>query len=593
MATKIEIRRELEWRRMENDLVYFLEKRWKVNHVGRGYKLFDLFPYQRQEADHFQVVHRYANLRLTEGAKHLDRQRMRQNRLKARQLGWTTLIGGCVFWSAFFHEHHPWLITQQSEGDAQDTLSKKIKQPFSMLPQWMRERGPKIKSETMEKVEFDNGSEITAIPSTSSSGRGKAVFGSVMDEAAFMENAADLFAAIDPMTYGPLYMFSTANGMGNAFHDTWIESLLGDSEWEGGFWPWSARPDRDDEWYDLTKRKFRGKEHLLYQEHPSTPEEAFLRSGRTALPMDLLREEQDWLDPFEKYDLLSLKKLMDSNLHQEMTIDEQWEQSLITDDEPRDMELHVWERPEIQRYDDGRLMREPNYAIGVDVSEGLDHGDFSALAVLDANSWEVVATVRAHIPVADLADYVEAIGYWYHTALIGVERNNHGLLPLYVLQEHAYPRLFRMDTVAQIKSGDRTPRYGFITSRSSKPKMVQEFNGIIKDAGIALHDKRFLHESSTFLSDGKGGYGASPGNHDDLIMATLITAQLGLDVGVYPTVFHDPKPGPPTIGEVFDIMQSQTEADRAYGTALAGGIGQPDRLPDDVKKSFEMLITDR
>jgi hypothetical protein len=449
----------------------------------------------------------------------------------------------------------------------------------------MLKRGPQVLRQNNEEIEFDNGSRIISIPSSSSSGRGRAMFGALMDESAFMENADELFAAIDPMCYGPLFMFSTANGIGNFFQETWAESQMEDSEWEGAFHPWSAHPARDEVWYKRTQRKYRARPHLFYQEFPSTPEEAFLKSGRVALLMDKLRDEQAWAPPAYRFDMAQVRGdyLEDSN--------QDWGKmvmrSAIPENDHRDLELHVWQLPYLERDEDGFLVREPNFAIAVDVSEGLEHGDYSAIAVWDVNEREVVATLKAHVPVADLADHLEFLGYWYYVALIGVERNNHGLLPLAQLQERAYPRLFRMDTIAQIKSGDRTTRYGWFTNKATKPKMVQDFNRALADGAMTLRDTRLLHEATTFLADGKGGYSAKPPNHDDLVVAHMIGLQLAADVGSYPIIWRDPIPGPTTIGEVLELSGTWDD-DVKFGSALSKGIGQRGS-PERVIKSFEVV----
>lgn len=570
MATKLEIQREVEFRKCELDPLYFLTTYWHVDTVGRGYAQMVPYEYQVEDLGAMLDAHR------SEGA-------VREIRLKARQLGWTTLATGFAFWSAFFHNSHPWLMVSTSEDEAKDTLSTKLKQPYSYLPKWFRERGPVLESETQEAMTFDNGSRIVVVPSTSRSGRGKAMFGVLIDEAAFMEDPDGVFAALDPLCYGPLFMFSTANGMGNFFHETWVDSQRADSEWRSGFRPWDARPDRDEQWYERKKRVYRTKEHLFYQEYPSNPEEAFLKSGRTALNIDQLRALDTWMDPEARYDLSAMLPLIQRN----KDIGQVLEGSVIPDGEERELEFHVWQHPYVDRDSDGRAVREPNFVVAVDVAEGLEYGDYSAIAVIDANYREVVATVKAHVPIEDLGFYVEWIGYWYYTALIGVERNNMGLVPLTYLKQQRYPRQYRMEPLAQ-QRGTRTPRYGWHTNKSTKPKMVVDFNKAVADESLVLRDRRFLDESFTFLADGKGGYAARPPNHDDLVDAHLIGNQLVLQVGEYPVVWHDPAPGPPTFDEVFDLMRSE-ESRGSKGFALAGGIGQSER-PKDVVRSFEMVV---
>lgn len=590
MASQIEIRRALEFKKCQHDLVYFLETYWKIKTVGVGYGKFDLYDYQREDARKFQALCEYADRRLRNpGWKPSPEERMklRQIRLKARQLGWTTLGAGAVFWSAFFFEAHPWLLLAQGQDDANKTVSVMLKPPMQMLPSWMQAMGPAIERETTEEIEFENGSSITSLPSTSSSGRGRAAFGTMLDENAFMADPDDVFAAVEPLTYGPLFVWSTANGMGNFFHQTWLDSQLSDSAWEGSFHPWHARPDRDDEWYRDTLRKYRGREHLFYQEYPSTPEEAFSKSGRTALPLDVLEEDFEWEPPQWRFDFAAIRHTWNEGVVDDFdTVVSMHE---LAPDGEADFELRVWEQPFIERDEYGRMARQPNYVVASDVAEGLAQGDYSTIVVRDANTNTTVAGVKAHIPVHDLADYVEFLGYWYYTALVGVERNNHGILPLAQLQERHYPRLYRQDSVAQIKAGDRTPRYGYHTTRSSKPKMVNDLSKAIIDGEWTTWDERFLAEARTYLSDGKGGYGASYPNHDDLVMAECIAQQVVHDVGSYPAVYYDPEPGPATFGDVMALDGINADVD--YGTALAGGIGQREVNPARIVTSIEITRT--
>lgn len=587
MATPAEIRHAIEWKKCKASLVYFLSTYWKVETVGVGYDRFDLFDYQIHDAELFESVCHFADKQLSNPSwkpTEDERLRLRQVRLKARQLGWTTLGAGATFWSAYFFNSHPWLLLAQGEKDAAKTLSRKIKTPYAQLPHWMREMGPNETRVTSEEIEWDNGSSIASLPSTESAGRGQAVFGTLMDESAFMADASEVYASVEPMTYGPLFMWSTANGMGNFFHETWLDSQLHDSEWEGTFHAWSARPGRDADWYQRTLRKYRTKQHLFYQEYPSTPEEAFLKSGRTAFPMDEMRE-MDWMPPAARYDLV----LMRSMALQEPPppVDVVLDAAEITDPlADKDIELHVWHHPTVERYENGMLKRAPNYVLSADVAEGLEHGDYSTINVYDVNRRVQCATVKAHIPVHDLDEYVSLIGYWYHTALVGVERNNHGLLPNAKLQSSRYPRLYRPKQVAQIQMGDRSPRYGFHTNKTTKPKMVQDFSSNIVHGTITLHDDRLLREANTFLADGKGGYNASPGNNDDLVVAAMIGVQLMDEVGEYPIEWIDPKPGPTTWDDIDGIIRAMRDGGR--GAGLGTPIGQTGQRGAKVVRSFEL-----
>ncbi len=560
--SRLDIERELVWRKCKSDPWYFISQYVKVLVVGKGYQKFDLWDHQPEIIDWMFE-------------KHTD-QASWSGALKARQVGWTTIGNAFALWSMFFHSDHPWLQVSVGQDEAAAALTSKITTPYSMLPYWMRQRGPQVVKDTFEEFGFNNGSSMLAIPSTSRSGRSRAVYGCLFDEAAFMVEADEVFAGVEPMVYGPMFVFSTANGMGNFFHETWVESLATDSLWDMKFFDWSVVPGRDQEWYTAKKLAYRGKEHLFFQEYPANPGEAFMRSGRTAFDIEFLEKTQDWCEPLYRLDCT----LLEFHRHH----DDRVELSKIPAGEYRDLELHVWREPEIERDDDGKIVRKPNYGVGIDVAEGLAHGDYSALSVRDINRGTQVATFRAHIPIFDLGSLVEIVGYWYHTALVGVERNNFGLVPLQHLQDAGYPRLYRMDPIAEIKRGGRTPRYGWLTSRTTKPKMVQDMALAVSVETVQLHDRRWLQEATTFVSTGTGRYESAAPNTDDLMIAELIAHQMELDVGKFPIVWQDDEPGPPTFGEVFAIM-SYSETDGNQDDELNRPIGQPKQGPER-RKSF-------
>lgn len=518
--------REATWRRIETDPLFFLQNFWSVmNMLTFEWEIFDMREYQVDDAEWF-----------------LDAMRGRRQRrlvLKARQIGWTTLAAGLVVWDMMVHKNHPWLVASQSEGDAIGTLRERMKIPYTRLPRWLRERGPKLTSDNMESMVFDNGSNVLSIPATSAAGRSKAVFGVLMDEAAFPEQAQGMFGAFDPMTYGPLIMFSTANGMGNFFHSMWVESRRKDSVWKSRFRGWFEVPDRDEAWYEEEKLKFRGQEWLFYQENPATPEEAFAKTGRTVLDVQVLEEESHICDPLYQYDLL-----MDEDFSNPLPISE-----------GVDHGLYVWQEPTVARDERGRVVQKPNYVVSCDIAEGLSDGDATSIDVFDANTGHQVASYLGWYPVEALGELLERIGRFYHQALVIPERNNMGILPITDLQRLRYPRLWRMPKLAQVNTGDRSPRYGFQTNKMTKPKGINELIRAIATQRVVIHDARFRDEVQTFIHDGKGGMNATAGYHDDKIMSVMLGVQGVLHVGEYPTIWYDDTVPPLTMGAFLGVGQ--------------------------------------
>lgn len=525
MSSKQEAaRRELEWRKCEENPFYFMSHYWRIAVVDKGPIPLDFWEPQKK------VLNRYVS-----DNKHTIT-------LKGRQLGITTVSMGFAFWDAYFHQYHPWTVVSTSQPWAGKNLNM-AKIGYARLPSWMRGRGPDIINDTQELLAFSNGSRIESIPSTSSSGRGDAVYGVIMDEAAHQEQPDEVFAALDPMCYGKYIVLSSANGYGNWFADTWADAQKEGTVWTPLFLSWKERPDRDDEWYEEQERKFRGTIWMLHQEHPRDPDEAFAKSGHTAFGYDLL-QELNWEDPKKYY-------VWDSGQQDFVPVPK----GQHPDNFP--LVLGVWEEPNVEKDKEGFTLRKPNYVIACDPSLGLIHGDATGITVYDANNLRCVARIRTFYPVEEIPEILAKLGYRYHTALIIVERNNMGYGVNSILFQYLrYPRLYRMPHVGRIPKGDRTVNLGFHTTAQSKAKMISDMLRAMREeegARIEIRDPLFREEALTFISDGRGGYAAQSGNHDDMILSHLIALQGCLDIGRFPVLWRDHGPQKATFDEVFDL----------------------------------------
>jgi hypothetical protein len=539
VPNKADLQREIEWRRCAADFTYFSKNYWKIPVPRMGAQLFDFDrrPYQHEYAALLQDLE--GNL----------------IGLKARQIGLTTEAVAYAFWTAFFRADHPWLLVSAGEDPAKRALGR-VKYGYARLPAWMKERGPQLVSSSTTMIAFDNDSKIESLPATAAAGRGDSVYGVIFDEAAHMQDPASVYGALEPLCYGPFIVFSTAKGMGNWFHKIWLDSELDDSEWTGVFYPWSAVPERDADWYRRTQLKYRGEEWLFYQEYPSTPEEAFAKSGQVAIS-DALLASQPWEAPSHRYGYVA---------H-----DRTWRE--LEPLEIDDVTLQVWEHPTVERDELGRVVRNPNYVIFCDTAEGLAHGDFNAVSVWNANTHEEVAAIETRFPIEYMGELLEALGYMYHTALIAVERNNTGLVPItYLSKDAGYPRLFRMPSYGKRKHAQRTERYGWLTNVQTKPKMVTDFQGALRNEEVVMHNERFREQMKTYVRDGKGSFNSVEGNHDDVIIATLGAWQALLDIGEYPTYFYDDQAHIPTWGDVLSAGVGNIEAGvNPLETPIGGG----------------------
>ena len=265
-----ELRQEAEWRKCVRDEKYFLRTYWHIAHPAYGRILFDLRDAQSEALTHWDN-HRYS---LT---------------LKARQIGWSTLVAAHQFWLAFFTPDQNIIDLSRTEREAVQLL-RKTKYGFSHLPSWMVDRGPRSLVEHQQRMFFGNGSQIVSMPSASDPARGESATLIVVDEWAFLPNPEEAWSSIEPVADvgGRIIGLSTANGSGNFFHHLWVGSSTGNNKFEPMFYPWSATEDRDDAWYESKVESMLPWQ--LAQEYPTTPEEAFVKSGNPVFDLDVLDE---------------------------------------------------------------------------------------------------------------------------------------------------------------------------------------------------------------------------------------------------------------------------------------------------------------
>jgi|TARA_R110002051_G_scaffold143306_1_gene216275 hypothetical protein len=263
-----ELRQEAEWRHCVADESYFLRMYWNIAHPAHGRILFNLRGAQ------------------SEALKRWDNNRYSLT-LKARQIGWTTLVAAHQFWLAFFREDQNIIDLSRTEREAV-LLLRKTKYGFKHLPLWMVERGPESMVDHQQRMVFSNGSQITSMPSASDPARGESASLVVVDEWAFLPNPEEAWASIEPVADvgGRIIGLSTANGSGNFFHHLWTGATTGNNKFDAMFFPWSASEDRDESWYEGKCKSMLPWQ--LAQEYPTSPEEAFVRSGNPVFDLDIL-----------------------------------------------------------------------------------------------------------------------------------------------------------------------------------------------------------------------------------------------------------------------------------------------------------------
>ena len=371
-----------------------------------------------------------------------------------------------------------------------------------------------------------------------------------------------------------VWLESTAKGVGNFFYDEFWRAHRGESGFRSAFFPWFIFPDykrslttdelENDKFlnslgsekryggsnevdllgykkiYDIGDKKIEfeiTEEHLKWrrltidtqcqgdilmfnQEYPVTEESAFISSGRSVFDLNILSRMQLRINEAYQYkppDIYRVPVNEFGMMHNGVIRDRKMKYYLDPDDAG---DFEVWVHPVPDR----------EYRIGADVSEGIEVSnrdtDYSTICVIDSESLEQCALWRGKIDPDLLAWVLCSIGKYYNEALIGVERNNHGLTTLTSLRNiHQYPNIY-FEKVLDERSNRRQKKIGWNTTLKSKPVLVNNLRELIREEDIEIRSKDIVSELSSFVHHPDGKMGAQSGNHDDTVIALGIAVMM-------------------------------------------------------------------
>lgn len=337
---------------------------------------------------------------------------------------------------------------------------------------------------------------------------------------------------------------STAKGVGNYFHETWLNACTTDEKNKNNFTPvfiaWFdidlytknihsytkfIESMTDDEhhlfalgatleainWY-RDKKKEIPDEWRMASEYPSTADEAFQSTGRRVFRksyVDSIRKgcsDAWWVGDIDG-DKLNGKFIKDPKGN-----------------------LHIWYMPE-----NDPPMRD-RYVVSVDVGGVSDKADYSCivvadrLAMIDGGIPEICACWHGHIEHDKLAWKAVQLAHAYGDALLVIEANTletegtEGDNFEYILNEIAgsYSNLYSRTSEQEIRQG-RPRRWGFHTNPSTKPMVINHLVKALRDGMYIERCKDTCHELDLYeIKENGKEMGAVEGNHDDRVMATAI-----------------------------------------------------------------------
>ncbi len=368
------------------------------------------------------------------------------------------------------------LLFSKGQSEANE-LIRRIVVLHARLPDWLKAQAPALVKANTEELGWSNDARIHSLPATQSAGRSFTASLVILDEAAFLQWANPLYTAIKPTidAGGQFVILSTANGIGNLFHQLWVKAVAGVNDFLYIFLPWWSRPGRDAAWYAKQLNEYTDPMQVL-QEYPATPEEAFISSGR-------IRFATEWI------------KGQSSNIQPGLPRSS-WPKGL--QGIPQGVKVYALPR------------RGRKYVIGADVAEGLEHGDYSAAVLIDVATWEEVASLHGHWEPDTYADLLIALATPYNATVL-VERNNHG---------HAVLATFKLRKFSALRGRDN--KAGWLTNSQTKPISIDALAVALRDRLCRVKTQSALDEMSIYHIEDDGDTSAPEGYHDDFVMAWAI-----------------------------------------------------------------------
>ena len=441
------------------DPKYFINNYAKISHPLKGLVPFKTYEYQDELLDDFND-HRFTII------------------LKARQLGISTITAAYITWMMMFHRDKNILVMATKYGTAAN-LVKKVKAIIKNLPPWVRIANVSVDNRT--SFELTNGSQIKASSTSADAGRSEALSLLVIDEAAHVEGLDELWTGLYPTlsTGGRCIALSTPNGVGNWFHQTYVDSEARSNDFHPIRLMWDAHPDRNSAWFEnetknMTKRQIA--QELLCN---------FNASGETVIHSDDIdRMLANVVDP--KY-----RTGFDRNF---------W----------------IWEE----------YNPENTYLLSADVARG-DGKDYSVFHIFKLETMEIIAEYQGKLPPDMFANIVADAGKEFGNCMIVVENNSVGYTVLDKLIELRYPNIYHSvksthEYIDQLQAESRSGTVaGFTTSGKTRPLVVAKFEEFIRNKLLTVYSKRLQHELTTFVWN-NGKPEAMRSYNDDLVMAAAI-----------------------------------------------------------------------
>lgn len=438
--TQLNTQEFTELTRSATDVFFFAQFIYLI-HPLRGKVKFDLYAYQKSVLWQF-LTNRFNII------------------LKFRQAGITELISMYALWLAMFHPNKNIVMISIKERVAKKIL-RKIKYMYRNLPEHLKVEISNGRGEdlgTSTELEFVNGSMITSVPTTEEAGRGEAVSLLVIDEAAIVRWANQIWASAFPTlsTGGAAIVNSTPYGVGNWFHKMWVDSLTKGNAFNPIRLLWRMHPERDINWYNEVSQ-------ILGPRRTAQEIDGdFLTSGNPVFNLADIRAIEDDIADFTYHSIENNKSIYVSY--------------------PPKRGEHYW--------------------LAGDVASGRSR-DYSTFTIFDRNGVEMVC-FKGKISVSAFATLIMKWGKIYNNATIAPESNDIGMAVTSKVQDEGYPKLYYSEKFLKERGKKKAKKEvipGWITTSKTRPIVIAALEEDIRMNNLETKDPFFVQEAYTFVYD--------------------------------------------------------------------------------------------
>lgn len=380
----------------------------------------------------------------------------------------------------------------------------------------------------------------------------------------------------DPFTC--VVLESTAKGVGNYFHMTWLKAEKGENGYTPVFVAWFeidlyyrrfrseqekidfVRSMTEEEiyyfnlgatleglnWY-RQKRRTMPSDWRMRCEFPSTATEAFATTGRNVHnPNDIQRMMAQCSDPAWRGELIADAaygaQALDDSLR------------FIPSEQGT---LWLWALPDKSRHVANR------YVVSMDIGGKGEDADWTVIRVIDrymkllGGDEECIGTWRFHMD-QDLAIWkaVQLAEFYNHALFVPEFNSIKKRKPedsdfFYTILDEivdVYDNIYSRDDPTKVREGIPL-RYGFHTNKATKDDLVTQMQRRFRDRLYVENDLRALDEAMTYEQKADGSYGAVDKFHDDIYMATAIGLKVSsvMDPPVEIPLNEKPRPRKPEV----------------------------------------------